>query len=182
MLKHSLAILDDKGQVIAGALRETRMPPEQDAEIRQNDIFLKAVLSFVGPLLEVISHQANLALSALEDQYPDFRDAYYQGKVGSSAFVARTDTFPSQHAFELIAATVEHFQAEDYHFLVTQGANQWTGAAYEALNGVRVHFQPYQVEKKLPESLEPVDGSVTSPNGFISDKDSGCMFYIVSLK
>jgi hypothetical protein len=182
VLEHSLAILDDNGQVIAGALRETRLPPDENSEFRQNDLFLKAVLSFIGPLLEILANQAQLAISALVDKYPAFRDAYYYGKVGNASFVARTDAFPSEHAFELVATTIEHFQAKDYQFVVTQGANQWTGAAYEALNGVRVHFQPYQAEKILPESQEPVEGMTTSPNGFISDKDSGSMFYIVRLK
>jgi hypothetical protein len=182
VLEHSLAILDDNGQVIAGALRETRLPDDGSSEFRQNDIFLKAVLSFIGPLLKILVNQTHEAISALVDKYPAFRDAYYRGKVGNDSQIARTDAFPKEHTFELVAATIEHFRADEYKFLVTQAVNQWTGAAYEALNGVWVHFHPYQVEKILPESLEPVEGMTTSPNGFISDKDSGSMFYIVRLK
>jgi hypothetical protein len=31
------------------------------------------------------------------------------------------------------------------------------------------------------KSDEPLEGVVTSPNGFLSDKDSGCMFYVIRL-
>jgi hypothetical protein len=182
ILEHSLAILDNGGQVIAGAFRDTKSPPDERRELRENDIFLTAVLPFMRPILRFLGIQEYAAMLALTDQYPTFRDAYHQSKIGSAALVARTDALPKEDTFELTVATVEHFQSSGYHYLVTEAVNQWTGAAFEALNGVRVHFQPFQAEKVLPESNEPVEGKVTSPNGFISYKDSGSMFYVVRLK
>jgi hypothetical protein len=47
------------------------------------------------------------------------------------------------------------------------------------LGGVRVHFAPFQVKPAVHKSDEPLEGITTSPNGFLSDKDSGGMFYVI---
>ena len=47
--------------------------------------------------------------------------------------------------------------------------------AYPTAKNVAQH-----VLQPLPASL-PLEGVVTSPNGFLSDKDSGCMFYVIRL-
>jgi hypothetical protein len=70
------------------------------------------------------------------------RQAYAQGKVAHHALVARSDALAKADTFELVAASVEHHQALGYAFMVTEATNQWTGAAFEALGGVRVHFAP----------------------------------------
>jgi hypothetical protein len=49
------------------------------------------------------------------------------------------------------------------------------------LAGVRVHFRPFLTEPALPKSDEPLEDFTTSPNGFLADKDSGGMFYVVRL-
>jgi hypothetical protein len=77
-----------------------------------------------------------------------------------------------------VAASAEHYQAPGYEFMVTNATSQWTGAACEALGGVRVHFGPFQAQRTVRNSAEPLEGVVTSPNGFLSDKDSGNMFYV----
>ncbi len=46
---------------------------------------------------------------------------------------------------------------------------------------MRVHFAPFQTEQAVPKSAEPLEGVTTSPNGFLSDKDSGGMFYALRL-
>ena len=51
--------------------------------------------------------------------------------------LAKADTF------ELVAASAEHYRALGYAFMVVEATNQWTGAASEALGGVRVHFAPF---------------------------------------
>ncbi|MGR8981751.1 MAG: hypothetical protein ACU84H_16905 [Gammaproteobacteria bacterium] len=65
--------------------------------------------------------------------------------------------------------------------MVVEASNQWTGAACEVLGGVRVYFAPYQVRQTVHRSAEPLEDIVTSPNGWLSDKDSGCMFYVIRL-
>jgi hypothetical protein len=65
--------------------------------------------------------------------------------------------------------------------MVTEATNQWTGAPFEALGGVRMHFYPFQAQRTVRKSAEPLEDVTTSPNGFLSDKDSGGMFYVIRL-
>ncbi len=118
---------------------------------------------------------------ALSKQYPEIREAYAQGKVGHHLLVARSDDLPKEDAFELVAASAEHYRALSYPFMVVEATNQWTGAACEALGGVWVHFAPFRAEPTVRKSAEPLKGVVTSPDGFVSDKDSGGMFYVIRL-
>ena len=92
--------------------------------------------------------------------------------------IARGDGLPRDDAFELVAATMEHFRDAGCRYVVVEAGKQWTGAACEALGGVRVHFAPFRTM-----AVVPIDGDgTTSPDGFISDdKDSGCMFYLLRL-
>ena len=95
--------------------------------------------------------------------------------------LARSEALAKEDAFELVAASVERYRALGYAFIVVEATNQWTEAACEALGGVRVHFAPFRVEPTVRESAEPLEGVVTSPDGFVSDKDSGSMFYVIRL-
>ena len=72
-------------------------------------------------------------------------------------------------------------RALGYSYMVTEATNQWTGAAFEALGGVRVHFAPFQARRAVPKCDEPLEDVTTSPNGFLSEKDSGGMFYVTCL-
>jgi len=65
--------------------------------------------------------------------------------------------------------------------MVIEATNQWTGAACEALGGVRVHFAPFRAHRTVCRSEEPLDDTVTSPDGFLSSKDSGSMLYVIRL-
>jgi hypothetical protein len=180
-LVQSLAIVDHKGQVIGGAFNETMPPFDVMPEFREDDPFLAAVLEFVEPVLTLLGTQDAEALTALCDRYPAFREAYAQGKVGHHFMVARSDALAKEDAFELVAASAEHYQALGYAFMVIEATNQWTGAACEALSGVRVHFAPFQAEPAVRQSAEPLEDAVTSPDGFVADKDSGSMFYVIRL-
>jgi hypothetical protein len=177
----SLAIVDQQGQVIGGAFNETMPPLDVSPEFREDDPFMAAVFSYVEPALAMLSAQDAEALTALSARYPAFREAYARGKVGHHFMVARSDALAKADAFELVAATAEHYQALGYAFMVIEATNQWTGAACEALGGVRVHFAPFQAQPTVRQSAGPIEGAVTSPNGFLSDKDSGGMFYVIRL-
>lgn len=65
--------------------------------------------------------------------------------------------------------------------MVVQASNPWTGAACEALGAARVHFAPFQARYPVRQSAEPLDGMVTSANGWWSDKDNGIMFHVLRL-
>ena len=180
-LAQSLAIVDEEGRVIGGAFNETMPPFDVMPEFREDDPFLAAVLEFLEPALVMLGTQDAEALTALSARYPAFREAYAQGKVGHHFMVARSDVLAKEDAFELVAATAERYRALGHAYMVVEATNQWTGAACEALGGVRVHFAPFQAQPAVRQSAEPLEGIVTSPNGFLSDKDSGSMFYAIRL-
>lgn len=180
-LAQSLAIVDQRGQVIGGALNETMPPLEGSPVFRQDDLFLTAVSAFVAPIFTLLSTQDAAALTVLCAQYPAFREAYAQGKVGHHFMVARSDALAKADTFELVAGSAAHYQALGYAYMVIEATNQWTGAACEALGGVRVHFAPYQGLHAVQQSAEPLADIVTSANGWLSDKDSGSMFYVIRL-
>jgi hypothetical protein len=174
---HSLAVVDDTGTVIGGAINETMSAPGHDLHLRQGDPFLDAVLNYAGPIFELVDRQDLEAITALADRYPTFADALTGGGVGHHFMIARGDRLPRDDAFELVAATVEHFRDAGFRYVVVEASKQWTGAACEALGGVRVHLAPFRTKVVVP-----IDGDgTTSPDGFISDKDSGCMFYLIRL-
>ncbi len=181
ILVQSLAIVDGEGRVIGGAFNETMPPFDVEPPFREDDPFLDTVVGVWEPVYGALGAQDAEALTALSERYPEFREAYARGKVSHHFLVARSDDLPKGDAFELVAASAERSQALGYSYMVTEATHQWTGAAFEALGGVCVHFAPFQAQPAVRKSEEPLEGVVTSPNGFLSDKDSGGMFYVIRL-
>lgn len=180
-LDQSLAILDDSGDVIGGALNETMPPLGGPSSFRQADPFLEAVLAFVAPVFVLLGAQDEEAVKALSVAYPEFRDAHAAGKVGHHFMVARSDALPKADAFELVAATAARYRALGRAFMVIEATNQWTGAACEVLGATRVHFALFRAHRTVRQSAEPRPDAVTSPDGFLSGKDSGSMLYVIRL-
>jgi hypothetical protein len=150
-------------------------------ELREDDPIMAASVGAFEAVYAQLGAQDAEALTALSERYPEFRKAYAEGKVGHHLLVARSDALAKEDAFELVAASAQRHRELGYEYMVTEATNQWTGAAFEALGGVRVHFYPFQARFAVRRSDEPQDGVVTSPNGFLSDKDSGGMFYVIRL-
>jgi hypothetical protein len=180
-LAQSLAILDGQGRVVGAAFNETMPPFDVEPPFREDDLILDTVVAVWEPVYGALGAQDAEALTALCERYPEFREAYAQGKVSHHILIARSDDLPKGDTFELVAASAERCLALGYEYLVTEATNQWTGAAFEALGGVRVHFRPFQAQPAVRKSDEPLEGITTSPNGFLSDKDSGGMFYVIRL-
>jgi hypothetical protein len=180
VLSQSLAILDDRGEVIGGALNETMPPADAAPAMRTDDPFLSAAWGFVGPILEMLLEQDDEALGALCGAYPAFRDAYEAGRVGHHFMVARSDALPKADAFELVAASATHYRWLGFEYMLVEATNQWTGAACEALAGVRVHFSPFRRRRLLAAGYVRPD-ETTTMDGYLSDKDSGSMFYVIRL-
>jgi hypothetical protein len=177
VLAHSLAVLDETGAVIGGAINEPMPASDHGPAFREGDPFLDAVLNFAAPIFDLVARQDDEAVTALADRYPAFTEALTGGRVGHHFMIARGDGLPRDDAFELVAATVEHFRDAGFRYVVVEASKQWTGAACEALGGVRVHFAPFRTKAVVPT----VGDGTTSPDGFVSDKDSGCMFYLLRL-
>ena len=181
VLVQSLAILDGEGQVIGSAFNETMGPFDAEPPLREDDPFLVAPFVAYEAVYARLGEQDSEALTALCERYPAFHNAYAGGRVSHHLLVARSDDLAKEDAFELVAASAERLGDLGYEYMFTEATNQWTGAAFEALGGVRVHFAPFLVEPAVPSSAEPLEGVTTSPNGFLSDKDSGGMFYVIRL-
>jgi len=179
--KYSLAILNNESKIIGGALNLPLSMADLENEFRNNDPFIQAVYIWFQPIHHLLLGQESEALQTLCNHYPDFKAALEFGKVGIHFMVARSPSLPTEDTFELVVASVERFKELNYTYVVTAAANQWTGAAFELLGGVRVHFAPYRAEKKLIASSEELPHRVSSKDGFISDKDSGCMFYVIRI-
>jgi hypothetical protein len=180
-LAQSLAILDGEGRVIGAAFNETMAPLDVEPPFREDDPFLDTVVGVWAPVYGALGAQDAAALTALSERYPEFREAYDQGKVSHHIAIARSDDLPKGDTFELVAAGAERSRELGCSYMVTEATHQWTGAAFEALGGVRVHFAPFLVEPAVPKSEEPLEDVTTSPNGFLADKDSGGIFYVIRL-
>ena len=181
VLEQSVAILGEEGRVIGSAFNETMPPFDVEPPLREGDPFLDTVFGVWEPVYAALGAQDAEALAALSERYPAFRRAYEEGKVSHHILIARSDDLPKGDAFELVAASAERTRALGYEYMVTEATNQWTGAAFEALGGVRVHFSPFQTRPAVPRSDEPLEDATSSSNGYLSDKDSGGMFYVLRL-
>lgn len=182
LIKLSLAIQDENGKIIGGAYNIPLASHLEEHPPRTNDPFIDAIGPFIKPPLTLIIEQEHQAIKFLHKKYPAFKSAHEEGKVGCHFLVARSNLLPVVDTFELVAASVERFIEFGYKYLVVTATNEWTGAACEVLGGFRVHFVPYRSEKRIKESKNAGPDEVHSQDGFLSDKDSGSMFYLLKLQ
>lgn len=180
-LEQSLAIVDENERILGGAINETLSPHGDPSQFRKGDPLLDAVLGFTAPVLELLGAQDAEGVAALE-RYPGFAAAYTSGRVGHHFMVARSDALSKLDAFELVAGTAERYRELGFSFVIVEATNQWTGAACEALRGVRVHFAPFRARRWVPASPAPLASTVSSPDGYLAAKDSGSMLYVLRLR
>jgi hypothetical protein len=178
----SLAILDDSGKVIGGALSIRIQPGHSGNTTDPENLFSLAVLRVVQPIVNMLVDQEELSIAALCEKYNAFEQALIEGKVGELFMIARSPLLPREDTFELVAASLEKFRDLGYQFVLTAAANQWTGASFEIAGGVRVHFAPYRAKQTVKENHVPLSDETSTRDGFLSAKDSGCMFYVIRLK
>jgi hypothetical protein len=180
-IKQSMAVLNEEGEVTGGVLNIKLDLANAGRAMRDNDPFIKAILPFFEANSKFLTTQMGLSLNAVCTKFPAFLTALKEGRVTDLNMVARSPLLPSEDTFELVAASAEYLQASGFEYLIVSAGNHWTGAACEVLGGVKVHFAPFRDIKRVYESEEPVDGKPSSKDGFISDKDSGCMLYLIRL-
>ncbi len=179
LFSHSLVIIDEHSKPIGGSLNITL--PVEEEEWRQNDPFIDAVFSYQDPVIQFIHEHEHTAIHALIERYPDFEKALQFGKVGYIAMIARSAELPSEHTFELFAASFEQFQKQEYEYMLITGTNQWTGAACEVLGAARIYFWPFRDEQRVAVENKAKQNQPYSSDGFISNKDSGLMIYALKL-
>ncbi|MGH3144618.1 MAG: hypothetical protein ACRDTR_02340, partial [Rubrobacter sp.] len=80
-LAQSLAIVDERGEVIGGAFNETMPPFDVEPPFREDDPFLAVLFEVWDAVYSQLGTQDAEALTALSEKYPEFREAYEQGKV-----------------------------------------------------------------------------------------------------
>ncbi|HLX92695.1 MAG TPA: hypothetical protein VKR32_13485 [Puia sp.] len=175
----SMAILDREHRIIGGSVSFRYSIHLEDDRV--DDSFKEGILAFTKPIVDVLQEQERCAIHELGVKYADFLEACKTGKVVDFFMVARSDYLGGEYAFELVAASIENFKARGYRFVVTSAANPWTGAAFELLNAVRVHYTPYRERKRVAKSETGLPEEVSSSDGYISAKESGCMFYVLSI-
>jgi hypothetical protein len=178
----SLAVIDEAGKVIGGALSIQIQASHSGNATDPENLFSQAVLRVVQPIVNMLVDQEEVSIAALCEKYNAFDQALNEGKVGELFMIARSPLLPREDTFELVAASLERFRDLGYQYVLTAAANQWTGAAFEIVGGVRVHFAPYRAEKTVKESNVPLTNETSTSDGFLSAKDSGCMFYAIKLK
>ena len=178
----SLAILDEEGKIIGGALSIRFLAGSSGNAPDPENLFAKVVIGVMQPIIDMLIHQEESSLGVLCEKYPAFQKALIEGKVVELFMIARSPLLPTEDTFELAAASMQRFRDLGYHYVLTAAANQWTGAACEVMGGVRVHFAPYRATKTVKESLEPLPDETSTRDGFLSAKDSGCMFYVIRLQ
>jgi len=179
-LMQSLVIVDDASRAILGAAMNETLHAGTTA-LRTGDPFLDAVLATTAPVMDLLGAQDADAVAALSVAYPEFARALDRGEVGHHFMIARADALPTHDAFELVAATAEHYQSLGFRYVIVEATNQWTGAACEVLNGVRVHFAPFRARRCVaPTTTAPADAP-SSPDGYLAAKDSGSMLYVLRL-
>src|ERR671913_2126497 len=127
-LTQSLAILDGEQRVIGAAFNATMAPLDVEPPLREGDPFLDTVVSVWEPVYGALGAQDAEALTALSERYPEFKEAYAQGKVSHHILIARSDDLPKGDTFELVAASSERCRALGYEYMITEATNQWTGA------------------------------------------------------
>lgn len=179
VLKFSVAILDDSSKIIGGAFNT--IISSQEEQLRKSDPFLEAVFSSDKPIFDLIFSQEHDAIKALKNKYADFQISLEDGRVGLHFMVARSPELRTEDTFELVAASAEAFKKAEFKYMVTCASNEWTGAACEVLNGTQVHFIPYRFKQRVPKEAYASQVEPYSSDGFISDKDSGAMFYVLKL-
>lgn len=180
LMRHSLVITDEHSQPIGGSLNITL--PAKEERWRQNDPFIDAVFSYQDPVIDFIHKHEHAAIHALNDKYPDFEKALQLGKAGYIAMIARSAELPSEHTFELFAASFENFKKQGYEYMLVTGTNQWTGAACEALGATRIYFFPFRDKRRVAKEIDAKKSEPYSTDGFISYKDSGLMIYVLKLQ
>lgn len=180
VLEQSLAIIDN-GNVIGGAINVPLSLPQEKSLPRRSHPYIDAMTVEDHPF-GLLGSQETEAIENLCKQFPDFQIAWESHRVGKHHLIARSEALPTIDTFELVVTTLENYQRLGFEYVITSASNQWTGAAFEALGGIRVHFAPFRLNKLFPESKKPILGKFSSPDGFISAKDSGCMFYVIRLQ
>jgi hypothetical protein len=87
--------------------------------------------------------------------------------------LARAKPYRSSHYCTTLATELTKEQLLQMAWVIGAGFPRWEPQA--------CHLRPPKHPPAVPKSAEPLEDVTTSPNGFLADKDSGGMFYVIRL-
>lgn len=106
----SLAIFDEHGKIIGGALNIRFLAGSSGNAPDSENVFSKVVIGVMQPIVNMLIHQEESSIPVLCDKYPAFQKALIEGKVGELFMIARSPLLPTEDTFELVAASIERFR------------------------------------------------------------------------
>ncbi len=178
--EQSFALFNTANEIMGGAFN-MQLIYNDESELRSNDPILDAILSYFDPIITFLLEQEHAATAALCEKYPDFKTAAMEGKVGNHFMIAKAPELPTEYAFEIFVQSMEIFKKAGYKYVITEATNQWTGAACQTIGGTAVHFAPFRDRQRVAVSDTPIENQTSSFDGFLSNKDSGSMFFVLRL-
>ena len=180
----SLAVVAPDGSVTTSYCLHKQSPPDAsapDAAAPTIHTFLKQCYFPLDALLECTTNEG---FAALCKRFPDFVEAWQAGCVVEGAMLGKAaHVVDKREPLEIFYRAFFHCQALGYRYLFVLATSHWTGAIMEAMGAVRVSFEPFQGKISVPLNKDgkALGGSPSSSNGWLSDKDSGVMMYVVAL-
>lgn len=178
LLSFSVTSRDTKDIPQAGILC---MPLSTNQKQMREDEFMQSIIGMHLPGLELVFSQEHDALDHLTSNYNAFKTALEEDQVVNLLMLAKTELFSTTQMFALLVKTIKQLKTKGIKYVTASASNQWSGAALEALNASRVHYSPFRNKKRVALTKNATENEVHSKDGYLSDKDSGMMFYIIKL-
>ena len=183
-LKRSTVAIDTKTGDFLGALIgvPATLPPSSDAPHPSppaDCVFQRECNKAIGPIGQLIEDMEGAAVPALITAYPAMKQAFEQHKVTCAFMISKSSQIEVSHSLpvDLFRAHMEQQIALGHKYIVTEASNPWTGAVMEAMGATPTYFAPHRSIGGIVKSDEPVEEGPSSSNGYVSDKDSGIMYY-----
>ena len=142
-------------------------------------IFHQETNKALAPIGKLIGDIEGAAVRSLTTTYPAMKQAFEQHKVTCAFMISKSSQIEVSQSLpvDLFRAHFEQQIALGHEYFVTEATNPWTGAVMEAMGATPTYFAPHRSIGGIVKSDVPVKEGPSSPNGYVSDKDSGIMYY-----
>ena len=183
-LKRSTVAIDTNTGDFLGALIgvPATLPPSPDAPHPSppaDCVFHREINKALAPIEQLIGNMEGTAVPSLTTTYPAMKQAFEQHKVTCAFMISKSSKIEVSRSLpvDLFRAHFEQQIALGHEYFVTEASNPWTGAVMEAMGATPTYFAPHRSIGGIVKSDVPVKEGPSSPNGYVSDKDSGIMYY-----
>ena len=143
-------------------------------------IFHREAALALSPVKRYVDNMENTAIPALVSSYPPLQKAFENEKVTCCFMISKSSLHPVPLSLpvDLFRAHMEQQIELGMEYFVTEATNPWTGAVMEAMGATPTFFSPHRSVEGVIKSDKAVKEGPSSSNGWVSDKDSGAMFYV----